>query len=139
QLTTFSSIQKPENFNAIPDSIHQLSAGIAMLEIAFDNQEIRFFLPFSQAGNIATETTPTLKLSSITPRDIKKTVSANVSLSLGQHMLSDINALEPGDILVSTTPLNMLFTVQLGNKKIADANLGSKETKKAILLVTPGK
>ncbi len=139
QLATLSPTQKAQHLGVIPDSIHQLGTDTVLLEIMIGKQEIRIFFPFSLAGNITAETSIKSRLVSLTPRDIKKSVSMNVSISLGQHLLSDINALEPGDILMSTTPLNSLFAVQLGDKKIADANLGRKGTKKAILLVKPGK
>ena len=130
-------ISKQESFFSPFQSIHKIDSGLIRIDIKFEVQSICLYLPAAIFCDtvLGCRKKSAQKLEKISVKELTASISANVNLSLGSHLLSDVNSLEVGDILVSNVSIQTLFNVSIGEKKIAEAHLGQKGVKKATLLV----
>lgn len=120
-------------------SIHCLGAQLLNLQITVNDETFQLHFPFSFVNGIeAKQETLKVPLQKLAARDIDQALVAKVNLKFGDHSLSDINNLDVGDILLSTTPMHTLFSVSINGTSIAEAHLGRDGDKKAIKLVKPG-
>lgn len=117
------------------DSVHDLGPKFISIHIRLDKESIFIVIPFSGCRSLGQPKGSSKKLKSLSIRDINTSISAQVELKFGSHLLSDINSLEVGDVLSTQTLLKESFDLCIGQSKIAKVSLGKTGKHKAVSII----